>query len=370
MSLFTRPAAWFALYAVLVTSISATYYLANTFRADGRTVTLATIFIWQFTIYSAWALSTPVIAYAGRRWRLREGRFANNWTAPFPAYFAAFVVLVTVHCLLYAVLTWSLLPAGSDGRAPFQAEAAKRIFERLPVNILIFWALAGICYALEYERVLRERDRVSRAREAELVRAQLHTLRAQLQPHFLFNALQSITSLISRDPPVARRMTIELGQLLRSTLDRDADQHVTLREELQLLHNYLAIEELRYGDRLTIAQDVPDDCLDCLVPNLLLQPLVENAIRHGIEPSPGMARLEIGARRNNDHLQLWVDDNGQGLPPNWSLDASRGHGLRMTNRRLELLYQHRAQLAIGSGTSGSGVRVVVHLPVLPTATTS
>ena len=362
------PWAWAALYAVVVTSVSAAFYITGNYRFDGVRMSFGRALGWQLAIYGMWAISAPAIAYAGRRWRIRRGRLANRWTAPLPGYMLAYAVFVALHSVTYAWVTWLVRPTAPDARPPFGSVANALMMERFPVNILLFWAIVGVLYAVEYARALQDRERVAGALEADLVRAQLHTLRAQLQPHFLFNALQSIATLIPREPASARRMTVQLADLLRSTLDRTGEQRVTLREELELLRRYLAIEQIRYADRLTIAYDVADDTLDCLVPDLLLQPLAENAVRHGIEPTPGAARLTIGARRSGDGLMIRVEDNGRGLPPGWTLAARSGRGLQMTARRLELLYGGEATLTVSDGGhphargEGTGVRVEIHLP--------
>ena len=362
------PWAWAAVYAVAVTSVSAAFYITGNYRFDGLRMSFGRAFAWQVIIYGMWAVSVPAIASAGRRWRIRRGRLANRWTAPLPGYLLAYAVLVALHSALYAWVTWLVRPTGPGGRSPFGTVANALMMERFPINILLFWAIVGVLYAVEHARALQDRERVAGALEADLVRAQLHTLRAQLQPHFLFNALQSIATLIPREPASARRMTMQLADLLRSTLDRTGEQRVTLREELELLGRYLAIEQIRYSDRLTINHDVDDDALDCLVPDLILQPLAENAIRHGVEPTPGAARLTIGARSHGDRLMIWVEDNGRGLPPGWVIGAQPGRGLQMTTRRLELLYGGDARLTVSNAANqrasrgSAGVRVEIDLP--------
>ena len=359
---------WAALYAVVVTSVSAAFYITGNYRFDGVRMSFGRAFAWQIAIYGLWALSVPAIGFVGRRWRIRRGRLANRWTAPLPGYLLAYPVLVALHSATYAWITWLVRPTGPEGPPAFASVTRELMMERFPINILLFWAIVGVLYAVEYARALQDRERIAGALEADLVRAQLHTLRAQLQPHFLFNALQSIATLIPREPASARRMTVQLADLLRSTLDRTNEQQVMLREELELLRRYLAIEEIRYSDRLAIAYDVAPVALDCRVPDMLLQPLAENAIRHGIEPTPGAARVTIGARRVGDRLQLWVEDNGRGLPPGWTISAQQGRGLQMTMRRLELLYGSDARLTVSDAGrplepgSGTGVRVEIDLP--------
>ncbi|MBA3892022.1 MAG: hypothetical protein H0X64_16005, partial [Gemmatimonadaceae bacterium] len=177
------PWRWAALYAVVVTSVSAAFYIVGNYRFDGLRMSFGRALAWQVAIYGLWAMSIPAIAYAGRRRRTRRESPANRWTAPLPGYLLACVVLVAVHSAAYAWVTWLVRPAGPDGRAQFASVAGELMMERFPINILLFWSIVGVLYAVDHARALQERERVAGAVAADLVRAQLHTLRAQLQPH-------------------------------------------------------------------------------------------------------------------------------------------------------------------------------------------
>jgi LytS/YehU family sensor histidine kinase len=184
----------------------------------------------------------------------------------------------------------------------------------------------------------------------------------QLQPHFLFNALHTIGSLVrTGDRDSAVRVVAGLGELLRRMLDGASQQEVPLKHELEFLGAYLAIEQVRFGDRLDVTVDAASDVLDAAVPHLILQPLVENALRHGIAPHAAAGRLEIGARRAGEWLELRVRDNGPGLSNGDGREASSGIGLANARARLERLYGDAGELTIADA-AGGGLEAVVRLP--------
>jgi two-component system LytT family sensor kinase len=168
--------------------------------------------------------------------------------------------------------------------------------------------------------------------------ARLNALRTQLDPHFLFNTLNAVSSQVERDPKLARAMIEQLGDLLRWSLDSHGKQSIRLRDELAFTNRYLALQKIRFGDRLQIEIEVTSDAEDALVPSLVLQPLVENAIRHGLSSKPQGGALLVSAQRRDDHLVLRVEDDGVGLAPGWSLEEDSGIGLRLTRERLAVRY--------------------------------
>jgi LytS/YehU family sensor histidine kinase len=229
----------------------------------------------------------------------------------------------------------------------------------LEVTVLIYFAILGLVYAIEYyRRYVRGTVHASRL-EAELAKAQLQSLRTQLQPHFLFNTLHAISSLMDEDVRAARRMIARLADLLRTTLDTGDQQEVTLLRELETLQLYPDIERERFSDRLRIELDVRPDVLEARVPSLLLQPLVENAVRHGIAPLQRGGRIIVSAAREAGRLSLTVEDDGAGA---LGAGAPReGVGLRNTRARLERLYPDTHDLTIDRPSAG-GFRVQVLIP--------
>jgi LytS/YehU family sensor histidine kinase len=194
----------------------------------------------------------------------------------------------------------------------------------------------------------------------ELARAQLDALRTQLQPHFLFNTLNSATVLTTADPARANRVLLKLSELLRCTLDHTAPHEIPLRRELEQLEPYLEIQQIRFGARLAIARELSPETLDALVPTLVLQPLVENAVRHGIEPNPAGGTVTIRSRSENGILHLEVRDTGSGRAP--EPGGALGIGLTNTRARLERLYGAAQQVELVPAPAG-GAAVCIALPL-------
>jgi LytS/YehU family sensor histidine kinase len=186
-------------------------------------------------------------------------------------------------------------------------------------------------------------------------------LQSQLNPHFLFNTFNTISAFTETDPRMARRMMARLGGLLRSSLDHAGRQEVTLAEELRFLDDYLTIERLRFEDRLTVDIRVEDGVRDALVPSFVLQPLVENAIRHGTGATLRNGHVCLSAGQVGDRLMLQIEDDGAGLPEGWRLEDHAGVGLSNTARRLAELYGSKSTFLVGNRTGG-GVRVEIALP--------
>ena len=229
---------------------------------------------------------------------------------------------------------------------------------RAKFNIPIYWIIVSIVHTLTWYRRSQERERSALQLEARLADARLEALRMQLHPHFLFNTLNAISTLVHRDPHAADEMIGNLSELLRATLDTTA-QEIPLRQELHLLDQYLEIQQLRFGDRLQVEKEIDAAALEVKVPTLILQPLVENAIRHGIEPQTGQGKLHISAARDGQTLRLRVRDNGPAAKP--AAEAKAGIGLVNTRSRLKELYGQAASLTLTSGSEG-GFLAAIDIP--------
>jgi LytS/YehU family sensor histidine kinase len=227
---------------------------------------------------------------------------------------------------------------------------------------MMYWLILLIGSAVNYYRRYRENELRASRLEAQLAQAQLQALKMQLQPHFLFNTLHSVSALVHKDPAAAEKMLARLGDFLRLTLDSAGAQEVSLQQELEFLRCYLGIESVRFRDRLLVQMDIEPGTLDARLPNLILQPIVENAIKHGIAPSTSGGRIEIAARRLDGVLQVQVTDNGCGLPaPGNASLVKAGVGLANTQSRLEQLYGGQGGLDLVNTASG-GVRVTLEVP--------
>ncbi|NBB73612.1 MAG: hypothetical protein GVY35_08040 [Bacteroidetes bacterium] len=297
----------------------------------------------------AWGLLTPLLIAADRRLlRRRSLRLRLALHLPLGLLFA-----LAVETLRYGA------EAAFTGGNP---EPAFAFFLRGAYwDILIYGLIVGLYIAWDLAAEAQRRQLREAQLESHLAEAHLRTLRAQLRPHFLFNALNTISAYTETDPRVARRMMAHLGALLRASLDHADGHEVPLERELTLLDDYLAIEMLRFEGRLTVDICVPDSVRDALVPVFLLQPLVENAIGHGINAQMRGGHVRIQAHRDDGRLLLTVEDSGVGLPAGWRLDDHGGVGLMNTTQRLEELYgaDHDFQI---EGAPGDGVRVQVALP--------
>jgi two-component sensor histidine kinase len=234
-------------------------------------------------------------------------------------------------------------------------------------DLMVYFAVLGATlarnYFLRYQARLEETTALraeAALLQARLAEAQLAVLRTQLNPHFLFNTLHAISSLVERDPRGVRRMIARLSDLLRHTLEQTSEQEVSLDRELELLGRYLDIMEVRFQGRLDVTQRIDDDVRDALVPNLVLQPLVENALKHGVTAIDGPGRIEITAHRSNDSVVLSVRDNGPGP----STSIAGGLGVRNTTARLSQLYGDRQHFSLRPAPGG-GTIAEVTLPYRP-----
>jgi sensor histidine kinase YesM len=232
---------------------------------------------------------------------------------------------------------------------------------RFDSRLLAYLCIVIVSQAARYALLYREREVRSAELEAQLARAELQLLKMQLQPHFLFNALNTIAELAHNDPNNADRLIARLGHLLRLSLEQAGHQVVPLRQELQILEAYLEIEQTRFQDRLVVRTEVAPQALEAGVPALLLQPLVENAIRHGTSPRTGRGRILIRAARVGDQIEIEVRDGGSGFPP----DGVRieGLGLRNTRQRLRQLYGAE-QTFLATNHPDGGAVVTIRLPFL------
>ncbi len=225
-------------------------------------------------------------------------------------------------------------------------------------NIPIYWVIVSIAHALTYYRRSEERERKALELEARLSDAKLQALRMQLHPHFLFNTLNAISTLVHKNPQAADEMIGNLSELLRATLDT-AQQEIPLRQELEFLERYLEIQQARFGEHLRVEKHIDAAALDAAVPTLILQPLVENAIRHGIEPQLRPGVIQVEAKVDNGALKLAVRDNGAGMK---QPGGNEGVGLANTRSRLQQLYGSEARLTFKSGgESGCAVELTIPL---------
>ncbi len=317
---------------------------------------------WLVGVWIA-ALTTPLILWLGRRFPLRR----RDWLGPALVHAVFSVGTTIVQLLLQALVLSSLHVYPNVMKGPVAAFVVLAMLGFHPA-VFTYWTILALQAGWDFYRgFLERRDEAARlqVRTAELhtqlASAQLGALKAQLQPHFLFNTLNAIMSLVRQGKNAqAEVMLGRLADLLRCVLEDGQSHEVPLRRELEYLRLYLAIEEVRFPDRLRPEVSAENGLLDALVPHLCLQPFVENAIRHGLGRSAHAGRVAVRARREGGTLVLTVEDDGPGMPPDGATDST-GIGLANTRARLARLYGDAASLAIAPADP-HGVRVTLELP--------
>jgi two-component system, LytTR family, sensor kinase len=338
---------------LLALAVSASVYLSM--RGHGHS--FARMFFGQLGNWGYFALVAPAVLRAGARMGL--DRFTRTRLARCGLLGLAIIAAnaVVAAALTVAVRPFYPLDSGSFTNA---------LLGQLPSVILIDSLLLGILVAggsaYGAHRRARQLDLRESRLEAALARAQLDALRLEIQPHFLFNTLNSVSALIRlKDHDGALRMLIGLGDLLRTAVDQPRDQFVALDAEIDFVKRYVDLQRVRFADRLEVRYRIGDDCAGLAVPTFLLQPLVENALRHGAAPRPERCHVEIGARADQGRLRLWVADDGAGLPGDFDLDRHAGTGLSNTRSRLAQLYGAAATLDVRSGHA-AGTIVEIAFP--------
>jgi two-component system LytT family sensor kinase len=312
----------------------------------GRPITWANNFAAWLICGYLWAGLTPPILYLSRRFPITRRNYFRG------ALFHFACSLIAAALLLGGYALAAKLAGLPIAQQPLGATFLTLVIVEYHFSLLIYWIILGIDHALRYYRKYRERELQAWQLETKLAQAQLQVLKMQLHPHFLFNTLHAISTLMHRDVEAADRMIARLSDLLRLALDNEGVQEVTLKQELELLERYLEIEQTRFRDRLTVEMRIEPEVLDARVPNLILQPIVENAIQHGIAPRRGQGRIEIDARRTNGTLAISVRDDGRGLVLNTEGAIKEGVGVSNTRARLFQLYGADANFELHSAPEG------------------
>jgi sensor histidine kinase YesM len=330
--------------------------------------TLSEMLIWELPYWFLWAALSPLVFWLTKRFPLEHGRRLNN----FLIHIAGCLSLSVIHRVAYLLVGWILHVAVYRRLASLSSVLSVFVLFNLPTGFMSYGTLLLVGYVIDYYRRHQDEElKISRLEteltqaQLQVTQAQLQSLKMQLQPHFLFNTLNSISTLLDEDVEAADQMIARLGDFLRLTLANSGAQEVTLQEELEFLRCYLAIEQVRFRDRLTVDMKIDPETLEALVPNLILQPIVENAIRHGVIACVGKGRVEIESSRKNGSLCLIVSDNGPGLKGN---TGKRGLGFTLTKERLERRYESNQQLALHDAPEG-GLRVTLEIPFTKLETT-
>jgi two-component system LytT family sensor kinase len=305
----------------------------------------------------AWGCAGLGILALARRWPLEHFALAElkNWTIHL---FGSVIIALIGLWMVWLIAMVFQDPIESTKSTNDPEHGYFHFFkEYFHINLLLMWAVLGAFHGIRIFERYRRREVEAAKLESQLATAQTQALQMQLQPHFLFNTLNSIAALIHSDSNAADRMVSRLADLLRMTLDSGTHQQISLRQEMAFTNAYLGIEGIRFQDRLTVIKDVPDDCLDAVVPAFLLQPLVENAIKHGVADMSTPSKVEIHARHEEQWLTLEVIDNGRGVNGN----RKSGIGTQNTAARLQLMYKDRHTFTLLS-LPGQGTKATVQIP--------
>ena len=309
-------------------------------------------FIWELAFSAVWIIGTPVALRAARRFSVQTDQKVKNGSI----LFAIGITLSVLQCLLHGLLIYLFHPDVKE----FELNIfLLSLFYNIDKMLIVYCALVIMQHAMDFYERFQEKQLSASRLETQLSQAQMHALKMQLQPHFLFNTLNAIVTLVRKDPDLAEEMVVRLSDFLRITLDSSGKQIVTLKEELEFIKAYLQIEEVRFSGRLTYIDSVPAELLDANVPMLILQPLVENSIKHGFSHYDHAASLTISAERSGDSMILSVKDDAA---PNVNIAEMKvGIGLTNTKNRLLALYGGNASMRIAQNKP-FGVVVFVTLP--------
>jgi signal transduction histidine kinase len=361
---WTPPVRWIVLVAAVLSlfSTAQAYRLSTLNLRVPYEIQVGSLLLLNTVYWFVPAAFTLPIFYLARRFRLDSRRWGRALAVHILA--AALFSLVHLGCMLMVRL--ALWPAaGKSPTVSWTSFAQRQYLMQLDWLLMTYSAIIGLSYTLDYRRESQTRKISAAQLETRLVEAQLKTLQAELHPHFLFNTLHAISTLVHTNPDAADRMISRLSDLLRLTFDGTGAAAVALHEELEFLQKYLEIEQIRFQDRLSVMYDVDADTLDVEVPRLILQPLVENAIKHGVSPRAGRGLVQISAHIHDDTLSIEVRDNGVGLTGQARTRLHSGVGLSNTRARLDCLYGTAHRLEFSEDAEGLAVRMQIPLKRLP-----
>jgi two-component sensor histidine kinase len=332
------------------------YRLTLLTSKPGMTIEAGKLLALNLALWYIAALMMPAIVWMARRFPFDTGHKIRAVVAHSGGALAfAFVHFVGITSMRF--LLWP--DGGKYPSVPWSSYFQRRALEQLDWSLMVYAVIVGVSHAIAFYHESQERKLKAAQLETRLVEARLKTLEAELHPHFLFNTLHAISTLVHRDPESADRMISRLSDLLRITFDRTGEPKVSLKEEIDFLQKYLDIEQTRFQDRLTVHVSVEPDALDGDVPRMILQPIVENAIKHGIAGRHGGNQIQILAGRDGDRLWMQVRDNGGGLQVRTLKALRTGVGLSNTRARLDCLYGRHYRLELSDKHGGLSVLIAI-----------
>lgn len=330
-------------------------YLSSTLL--GRSIRWSQAVSYALADWYVWAVVSIPILWLARRYPPERGTVSQVAAIHLGGALACSLIYVLLRAAVGQIHGWLI-----DEPATYGEIFRPLLVRTFPFNLLVYGVILSVSHALDYYRKYHERTVHTLELENHLTEARLQSLLRQLKPHFLFNTLNGIASLMHSDVDAADRMLVRLSELLRLTMAQSGKPLTSLRTEIGFLERYLEIERIRFRDRLTVEIDVPAEAMESQVPNLILQPLVENAIRHGIEPHPRPGHLALSAKIQGQRLAVILLDTGNGIPPDGF--KREGIGLSNTRERLRELYgdDHRFEM---TNRPEGGLQVLLEIPHSP-----
>jgi two-component system, LytTR family, sensor kinase len=356
---WTPPWSWVfgVATALSLFSFVQAYRLTLINSKPGMTIEAGKLLVLNLALWYLPALLMPAIVWAARRFPFEHGRRAQA-IAFHSCGAVSFALVHWMGMVGVRFLLWT--DAGKASWVPWWPYLQRKLLENLDWSLMVYAVIVGVSHAIAYYHESQERKLKAAQLETRLIEARLKTLEAELHPHFLFNTLHAISTLVHRDPENADRMISRLSDLLRITFDRTGEPKVSLKEEIDFLQKYLDIEQTRFQDRLTVSVKIDPEALDGEVPRMILQPLVENAIKHGIAGRNGGDTVQITAGREGDRLWMQVRDNGGGLQVRTLKALRTGVGLSNTRARLDCLYGRHYRLEFSD--RNGGLSVLIEIP--------
>ncbi len=361
---WTPPLRWILLVAAVLSlfSTAQAYRLSTLNLRASYDIDVAPLLLLNSVYWLVPAGFTLPIFYLGRRYRLDT----RQWPRSLAVHVMAALFFSVFHLGCMLLMRAALWPsAGKPPTFTWTSFAQRQYLMQLDWLLMTYSAIVGLSYAMDYRRESQARAIKEATLETKLVQAELKTLQAELHPHFLFNTLHAISTLVHTNPDSADRMISRLSDLLRLTFDGTGAQAVSLQEELEFLQKYLEIEQIRFQDRLSVRYEIDSETLDAEVPRLILQPLVENAIKHGVSPRSGRGLIQISSSIREEALWIEVRDNGVGLDGHARSRLHSGVGLSNTRARLECLYGGAHRLHFSEETEGLAVQMQIPLSRVP-----
>jgi sensor histidine kinase YesM len=335
-------------------------YFSIHYGSPSQPVQWKNLFSAQAVIYS-WAILLPLIVFFARRFRFEQ----RNWWRVLPSQVAGTVIFLLLYRAIYSILYKIVHPERVAEQGGFLAFTLMQFIRNWVLDLPTYFFVLSSIYMVDFYRRFQAEQLKSSELKAALATSQLNALKMQIHPHFLFNTLNSISALMHEDVKAADKMVARLGDFLRMTLESSGDREVSLKQEIDFVRHYLEIESVRFQDRLVVKMNIDPETLAARVPNLIIQPIVENAIKHGISQQTNMGSLSISSKRRGDKLQIQVEDSGPGLKPSTSNGNGKGKtggiGLANTRARLAHLYEENYRFEIKNAVP-HGVIVTLEIP--------